>query len=369
MHLAGHLVIRRKVPNNLGEKFKLTTSKLFCRACGAPLSAGALFCEVCGVKVSVAAPATAVTVAVEVASSAIPTPQNLTQKSQLFSDPNQSGSANPRTIDTPISLNTKRGRILRDTNNGNGLISVAGRQVPFTLETNWRGEIAPVVQMTVDVVLDDAGNAVTVMPVSDKEVAQEKLKEMSGNFSRKLQDQVPMLKVYANMIGVSTLIAVGLLFISWIWLSLATVRITAGMAQGATMFDVLRLINSGASLQSIGGSFSGSSGIYGFVCVLAMLAPLAPSFIRHRYISLTYFAPLLFILILTFAAYMKIRSFADDARQSLGSFGGSAQMANMANAMMDQILAAVSIGAGAYISLAVALYLAVQGSIKFLANR
>jgi len=135
------------------------------------------------------------------------------------------------------------------------------------------------------------------------------------------------------------------------------------------MFDVLRLINTGSNLQSFGSSYSGSSGIYGFACVIAMLAPVAPAFIRHRYITLTYFAPLLFLLILGFIAYLKLRSFADVARESLGSFGGGSQMANIANAMMDQILAAVSIGIGAYISLAVALYLAVHGGIKFLATR
>ena len=341
----------------------MTTNKMFCKACGATLSAGAQFCEVCGVKVDSVEPAE------PIAASAAPAARDLAQTVPPPADTNKPinhGQTIAESIKTPI---TNRGRILRDTNNGIGLISLGGKQVPFTLETNWRGEIAPVVQMTVDVVLDDAGNVVSVAPVSDKEVAQEKLKEMSGNLSRQLQDQIPMVKVYAGMIGTPTLIAVSLLFIGWVWLSMATVRISEGLTQGATMFDLLRLINTGGSLQSFGGSSSGSSGIYGFVCVIAMLAPLAPALIRHRYISLAYFAPLFFLIVLSFASYMKMRSFADDARQSLGGLVGSAQMANMANAMMDQILAAVSVGAGAYISSTVALYLAVQGGIKFLANR
>ena len=336
---------------------------MFCKACGAALSAGALFCEVCGVKIYFAASAAAIAVTTTLPARAP------TQTTQLPSDTNRPVNFGQSAAEARKTPNASRGRILRDTNNGIGLISLGGRQMPFTLETNWRGEIAPVVQMTVDVVLDDAGNVVSVAPVSDKEVAQEKLKEMSGNLSRQLQDQIPMVKVYAGMIGTPTLIAVSLLFIGWVWLSMATVRISEGLTQGATMFDLLRLINTGGSLQSFGGSSSGSSGIYGFVCVIAMLAPLAPALIRHRYISLAYFAPLFFLIVLSFASYMKMRSFADDARQSLGGLVGSAQMANMANAMMDQILAAVSVGAGAYISSTVALYLAVQGGIKFLANR
>ena len=336
---------------------------MFCKACGATLSAGAQFCEVCGVKVDSVEPAE------PIAASAAPAARDLAQTVPPPADTNKPinhGQTIAESIKTPI---TNRGRILRDTNNGIGLISLGGKQVPFTLETNWRGEIAPVVQMTVDVVLDDAGNVVSVAPVSDKEVAQEKLKEMSGNLSRQLQDQIPIVKVYASMIGTPTLISVGLLFISWVWLSMATARVSAGLSQSATMFDLLRLLNTGVSLESFGSGFSGSSGIYGFACVVVMLAPMTPAFIRHRYISLTYFAPLLFLLLFALASYVKMRSLADDARQSLGGLVSSAQMTSMANAMMDQVLAAVSIGTGAYLSMAVAVYLSVHGGVKFLANR
>ena len=336
---------------------------MFCKACGAALSAGALFCEVCGVKIYFAASAAAIAVTTTLPARAP------TQTTQLPSDTNRPVNFGQSAAEARKTPNASRGRILRDTNNGIGLISLGGRQMPFTLETNWRGEIAPVVQMTVDVVLDDAGNVVSVAPVSDKEVAQEKLKEMSGNLSRQLQDQIPIVKVYASMIGTPTLISVGLLFISWVWLSMATARVSAGLSQSATMFDLLRLLNTGVSLESFGSGFSGSSGIYGFACVVVMLAPMTPAFIRHRYISLTYFAPLLFLLLFALASYVKMRSLADDARQSLGGLVSSAQMTSMANAMMDQVLAAVSIGTGAYLSMAVAVYLSVHGGVKFLANR
>lgn len=341
----------------------MTTIKAFCHACGAPFGAAAQFCEACGVK------ANAPSLATTFVGTTAPTPGAVSPEPLAKGD--LAGTAAPprREADMPAPAESTRGRILRDTNNGLGLLNLGGRQVPFSLEANWRGHIAPVVQMTVDVVLDGAGNAVTVVPVSDKDVAQEKLKAISGDLSKKLQDQMPMVKTYAHAIGIPVLIAMGFLLVSWIWLSIVTVRINASSSQSATMFDVLRLINTGGNLQSFGNSYSGSSGIYGFICVLTMLAPAAPTFIRHRYITSAYFAPLLFLLILGFTAYMKLRSFAEVARESMGGFGGGAQMANIANAMMDQIFAAVSIGFGTYISLAAALFLAVHGGIKFLASR
>lgn len=336
----------------------MTTIKAFCHACGAPFGVGAQFCEVCGVKANAPLLNTTPVAATAAFSQAPPPLENLAKTVTPFQ----------RVADVHIPTAAVRGRILRDTNIGMGLLSLGGRQVPFSLEANWRGDIAPVVQMTVDVVLDEAGNPVTVAPVSDKDVAQEKLKALSGDLSRKFQDQMPLAKTYAHAIGTPVLIAIGVLLISWIWLPMATVRIRAGLSQSATMFDVLGLVNMGGDLQSFGSNYSGSSGIYGFICVLAMLAPAAPAFIRHRYITLSYFAPLLFLLVLGFAMYMKVRSFANAAQESMGSFGG-AQMAKIASAMMDQILAAVSIGFGVYVSLAAALFLAVHGGIKFLASR
>lgn len=337
----------------------MTAAKSFCHACGAHTIPGALFCEACGAKLNLQPPAVENTDIKALHSAAGKVSADFREEAELRKNvphPQQTAA-------------TVRGRILRDTNNGMGLLSVSGRQVPFSLETNWLGDTAPTVQMNVDVVLDSAGNAVTVVPVSDKDIAQEKLKALSGELSSKFQDQLPLAKTYANAIGTPVLVATALLFISWVWLSLVSVRVNAGLTQSATMFDALSVVNMGANLESFGRGSSGSSGIFGFVCVLAMLAPLAPAFIKRRYINLCYFAPLIFFVAFGITAFVKLRSYANVARESMGVFGGSAQMNNMMNAMMDQILAAASIGLGAYLSGAVALYLAAHGGIKFLANR
>lgn len=337
----------------------MTATKLFCHACGSQTIAGALFCEACGAKLNLQLTNGSSAEAKSLPDAAIAAQSSLHQKTET-----------PKNIQhLQPAAGSVRGRILRDTNSGMGLLSVGGKQVPFSLEANWQGDIAPVVQMNVDVILDSEGNAVTVKPVSDKDVAQEKLKAISGDLSSKFQEQLPLIRSYASAVGTPVLVATAVLFVSWFWLSLVSVRVSAGLTQGVTMFDALSLVNMGASLENFGRGSTGSSGIYGFICVAAMLAPLVPTFIKHRHINWCFFAPLLFAVAFGITAFLKLRSYANIARESMGTFGGGAQANNMINAMMDQIMAAVSVGLGTYVSIAVVLYLAVHGGIKILANR
>lgn len=335
--------------------FKLTSNKSFCHACGVHTITGALFCEACGVKLNLQ-PLAANNEENKELPSAV---------AKVSADFHEKVEPKKNIPDSQYTAETVRGRVLRDTNNGMGLLSVSGRQIPFSLEANWLGDIAPTIQMNVDVVLDSAGNVITVTPVSDKDIAQEKIKALSSDLSSKVQEQLPLVKGYAKAIGAPVLVATAVLFVSWIWLTLVSVRVSAWLTKSGTMFDALSLVNMEFDLATLGGSSSGSSGIFGFFCVLAMLAPLAPAFIKHRYINLCFFAPLIFSLGFGIATFVKLRSYANVATGTMGAFGGSAQM----NAMMDQIMAAASIGFGAYLSVAAALYLAAHGSIKFLAGR
>ena len=63
-------------------------------------------------------------------------------------------------------MTIKRGRILRDTTTGEGLVFVDGNQHAFRLEGMWKSEYAPKVNMTVDVEFDDAGRLVALRNVS-----------------------------------------------------------------------------------------------------------------------------------------------------------------------------------------------------------
>ena len=262
-----------------------------------------------------------------------------------------------------------RGVILRDTNAGPGLVAVAGRQLPFTLEQHWRDQAsAPAANVQVDVTLDDAGRVLTVTPVSEAALAREKMDKVADNLGNLKDQYLPKLLARVDQVGKPLLIAVALLAVAWIWLPAVTINISAGMAQNLTMFYLLRLANASASLEGMMQGAGGSSGLYGLLCVLAMLAPLAHVFLAHRRAALGLFAPLAFLVLTGLGIYLKIRNLTSAASESMRSFGGS-QMGDFAGAMMKQALAAFSVGYGSYLALGVALYLAWRGLRKVLAAR
>lgn len=307
-----------------------------CAACGESLDLGARFCTGCGNPAAIqpdAIPATA--------------------------------AATPAAPAAPVPPATVRGVIMRDTNAGAGMILVGGVKKTFTLEQHWLGNVAPQVQMQVDVALDAHGEIVSVVPARAGVEDLEKYKDVA---KKMFDGGAPVAAAYVDRIGKPVLGAMLVILISWIWLPAVSVTIMAGMKQSATLFDVLRLANSGASLESFGQVGGGSSGLYGLLCVLAMFAPLLPTFLKHKYAPLGYCAPLAFLVLAGLTVYMKMHSMANAARDSMRAFGGN-RMDEMADAMMQQISHAVSIGFGTYLSLAAALYLAWRGAQALMRKR
>ena len=247
---------------------------------------------------------------------------------------------------------TRRGTILRDTNAGPGMLHVDGARHTFTLEQHWLGESAPQVRMLVDVRFDGEGQVAAVSPA---QIGKEELDKARKMARQALESGTPALAGLSQRIGIPVLAAVALLAAGWIWMPFLKATVVAGMHQSVTLFEVLQLVNSGASLERFGQA-GGSSGVYGVLCMLAMLAPLAPAFLVQRKAALLYFAPLAFLVLTALGIYLKVRSMADEMRGLAGP-----QANAMVDAMIAQIGNALSTGIGAWVSLAAALYLAWRG--------
>jgi hypothetical protein len=299
----------------------------FCRRCGINLAPESRFCEACGKPVD-----------------------------------DHAAGASPAPASAAVAAGV-RGTVLRDTNAGPGLLSVDGRQLVFTLEQHWRGATAPTVNAAVEVVLDAGGAVASVTPASTQLISPQQLADLNA-----LKDAyLPKLLAQVERAGKPLLAAVAVVAVAWIWLPAMSVQIMAGMSQHVTMFDLLRLANVGASLDSFGQQ-GGSSGLYGLLCVLAMLAPLAHVFLRQRWARFGLFAPLAFMVATGLGIYLKIHNMASAATEGARSFGGS-QAGDLAAAMMNQIMAALSVGYGSYLALAAALYLAWLGVQQVLTTR
>lgn len=265
-----------------------------------------------------------------------------------------------------------RGKILRDTNAGPGLLSSEGVQHPFTLETHWKSDTPPKVGMVVEVALDGAGGLAAVTPVAEAQLAREQA-ELAMQ-AAKAKGGALAAGLTARF-GVPTLVAMTALVAGWFFLNTVAIQVSSEFGMGLSLWKILGVLNAPAGLMSglgsLGGA-SGGSGIYGFLCVVALLAPLAPQVWKDKRAHLGGALPLVFMLLVALMVYVGISDGLKQAQGMAGAFGGAqaARMADsMGNAMLREAMRAISIGAGGYVALAASLYLAARGTIKFLAAK
>lgn len=258
----------------------------------------------------------------------------------------------------------KRGRILRDTNAGDGLLSLEGRQIPFTLESNWTSDEPPRVGAYVDVSFNEDGTLASVVFVDEKTLAKEQASKVLDQFTTMGKAGASTL---LEKVRFHTLAAVAALAVAWYFLSAVSVQVSGSYAPSASFYEVLKLINSrNNDISSIGNLGRASSGIYGFVMWAALLAPIGAHFLKSKWSSFAYFGPLAFTAIIGAIMYFGVRSTISEAAGFASSFAGNdPQMQNQINQMVSQAISmafqSISLGLGFYIGLVVSLYLAYVG--------
>jgi hypothetical protein len=294
-------------------------------------------------------------------------------------------------------MNTVRGRILRDTAVGDGLISAAGKQYPFKLEGVWRSDRAPKVDMQIDVDLDDAGQIVAIRAVDSTAAAREHAERLMGTagatakqWAADLKTKgapalaelrakgapalaemqakgLPVFKRYLALVGVPTLVAMVAVLLGWFFFASVSIDFL-GQSQSATFYDFLGVLNNPESGLAMIEGRSPSAGLYGFLAIVALLAPLLPHFVKSRKLWLAYCAPGAWMVLAGVIGWWKIRSAMSEATNAAGGgFGGvgGGELQGFAREMMNEIWNAISIGFGAYLAAAAAIYLAFVGIRRY----
>lgn len=270
-----------------------------------------------------------------------------------------------------------RGKILRDTNSGPGVVVVDGVQKTFTLETHWKSTVPAKVGAVVDVELTAEGEVISVTAVDESVIAKEqaqKALELAGEQGKKIAALAGSQgKVYAGVllakVGAPTLAAIGLLAISWLFLAALNIQISSDHKASMTFFDILKIVNNSTGMDGFRGVEHLSSGFYGVLMFLALLAPVASHFHDNKFLKLGYCLPLTFMLVVGLNIYFSIKGSMKDMTQAASAFGGgqASQMAQqMMDSMMEMAMKAISVGFGTYIALAIGVYLASIGVKKFL---
>jgi hypothetical protein len=265
----------------------------------------------------------------------------------------------------------KRGKILRDTNAGPGLLSIDGVQHPFTLEAHWKSDTPPKVGLVIEADLDDSGALRTVIPVADTQLAKEQAELAMQAAKAKGGELAAGLTA---RFGVPTLVAMAALVAGWFFLNTIAIQISSSYRVGLSFWKILGVLNSPATLMT---SFSdagggGGGGIYAFLCIVALIAPLAPQVWKDKRAHLGGLLPLAFMLLVALMVYLGISDSLKQAQGAASMFGGGqgGRMAeNIGNEMLREAMRAISVGIGGYLSLAASLYLAGRSAIQFLAAK
>lgn len=262
-----------------------------------------------------------------------------------------------------------RGVILRAPAQSPGLVSAAGRQMPFTFEDHWRSDRPPVAGARVDVEVAADGSLASLRLLDEMQAAR----ELAGHAARQMGERGQQVWQQAlREFGRVPLAAMGLLLVSWFFLDLLSVHAMGVTVLKATLWDANKLL--GGDMDAFtalrGGGNGGSAGPWGLLLIAAAVAPLLPLAWRDRRANLGLAAPLALLAAEGLRAWMVLHSAADAVhRQTQGSELGrdfSRYAEQMADEMQRQAMQAVSLGAGFYLGVAAAAVLACCAALRLL---
>jgi hypothetical protein len=248
----------------------------------------------------------------------------------------------------------KRGKVLRDTTSGPGLLMMEGQQCRFSLEGVWRSETAPKPGLVVDVELDPRGKILGITVVPDSQLAREQavaaiaLARQRGHHAAALVTRV----------GMPSLAAAGILAVAWFFLTAASIQVPFPGKLGFTFWQILGFLNAGSVPEFLDRSSSPSAGVYGFVAVVALAGPFLHHIWKDKRALLGGLLPLVFLVMVGIAIRGNLQ----------GALGGGAagHFAEATKHARNDTMQAVSLGLGTYLSILASLYFAFTSAKSFL---
>jgi hypothetical protein len=300
-------------------------------------------------------------------------------------------------------MESMRGKILKVPDVTPGLLFVNGQQRSFEINGIWKSiNTAPSADLAVDVEFGDGGDIIAVRPVSDSDLAKEQAKkavDAAGERGKQLAS-LAIAKV-----GKPTLITIALLIVSWFFLDYYSTTVSASVFsvkthitlwQGMGALNVIgddldNLPQLSADLERYSDKHGDkpSSGIYGVIFILALVAPLLPVVWKDKRAFLGALLPLVFILGITTQYLHYTHSIQASVRAAITKtytdLAGvmsdtteanqqptpqvSARIQTQVNKDLEQFKKSekFNLGLGFYISSLAVLYLAWQGSRRYLA--
>jgi hypothetical protein len=250
-----------------------------------------------------------------------------------------------------------RATIIKVPDSNPGLLVIDGVQKPFVLEGVWMSPVAPSPNQVVDVVVDGAGAVTSVTAVDPQQLAKERMNQLGGAAQEHGKQAADLARAgfgaLAARMGKVALGASAVVWIAWFFLP-AVVFSMFGVSRSLTLWDVL-----GADLGKQG--YAGEShGLWALVGLVAIVSPFVAPFLRHPRARFLYAAPLAFVILTVIKIRWGISSTASDVNKAAGNMDPEMQryVGEMARNAMKSMMAAFSLGYGAYVLIAASMVLA-----------
>ena len=253
---------------------------------------------------------------------------------------------------------SKRGRVLRDTNSGPGLLIVDGQQYSFTLDGVWRSNDLPKAGMAVDVDFDAQGTIQSIVAVNESQITKEQA-NVALNAAK--EKGAAVASTVIARVGVPDLVAVALLLIGWFFLTAVSIELPIGGKMTFTFYQILGFLNTNNLLQVLESSGHPSAGLYGLLAILCLAAPLVYHFWKDKRAALLGALPVVFMAIIGLMVRSSLHSMMGPA--------ASGPFAELQQEAQDEMMKAISVGFGIWISAIVSLYFAGIGVKRFLAAK
>lgn len=254
-----------------------------------------------------------------------------------------------------------RGKIVHyNPNEGKGLIAAEDHQFAFAI-SQWRSEVAPAVNQTVDFEPNDQGEVTGLRLVDAQALAKERLTQLAGSAGTQGHVATALAGQVRQRMGTVTMVVATVLLIGWFFLPALTVSFGFGISKSFSISDIL-----GLQLSSSGAT--SSFGFFAFLGFIAVLAPWASAWMRQRWATLLNTAPLVMLILSFVRVRWELHSLVSQAIDAAGAMGGgqaAAMAQGMADQMADQISKAVSFGFGFWLVLLLSLALAIIGFKRF----
>jgi hypothetical protein len=237
-----------------------------------------------------------------------------------------------------------RGRILQyNPNEGKGIVTVNGAQIPFEIG-QWRGAEAPQVNRTVDVVLVN-GAASTIAPVPESVLMAEKTNELKSKLGGLLGSaDITSGQSVIDALGKPLLVGYGIFILASLILPVAKVEFM-GFGQSATLWKATGLSD-----------MMGSN--HRFLLWASFLSILVPVFWKNPKAWLATLIPVLSLAWMGWSVYSQFHG-STSANDSM--MGG--MLSGMTGRKQESPF---SLGFGAYVCMAASLYIAYVGVRKYL---